>query len=209
MNIRQIAIGFGATLLLWNAPSNAAVQCTCPTVTADGEGNTSCSASESGERCTIDFNLFGPVREERAAQILAEVTHEEIFRPDPAASTVEGLTLAEQQGRLVDAVLVYLVVAAADQAARRPDTINTGNFSYVANEIREQPRRIEAAFSKSAADSWLNVDDESLRRAPRENPERYGGIILVPGCVEVQVNELWVMFKTYWSPARLLPRCAE
>src|SRR5689334_12269066 len=67
-NMRHISlVAIVIVTLMPPLPARAAnVNCSCPSVAADGIGNTSCSTAESNGRCTIDFNTFGAAREERA-----------------------------------------------------------------------------------------------------------------------------------------------
>ena len=65
----KLIIGCGAIILLAGVASAGTVQCTCPNINAKGTGDTSCSATETGSECTIDFNTFNPADEEAAAEI--------------------------------------------------------------------------------------------------------------------------------------------
>jgi hypothetical protein len=80
--LKLLSCCVGLIIALMSISASAKVQCSCPKVPADGEGNTSCSASESGGRCTIDFNLFGLESERRAAQLLIDFAHTKLTLPD-------------------------------------------------------------------------------------------------------------------------------
>src|SRR5712664_547457 len=105
--------------------AQAKVQCSCHTVSADGEGNTSCSVAESRGRCTIDYNLFGPASEKRAADLLTQHGVAKIKLPDLNLSPDESLQMLSSKGgeELQDALLIYIAVATGDQRSRRPETI--------------------------------------------------------------------------------------
>jgi hypothetical protein len=57
-------------LLIGNSQGFARIQCTCQSVNAVGEGNSSCSTAESNGKCTVDFNQFPNFALERAANAL-------------------------------------------------------------------------------------------------------------------------------------------
>jgi hypothetical protein len=193
--------------------ASAKVQCSCPTVPADGEGNTSCSASESGGRCTIDFNLFGPENEMRAAQLLGQFGHIQLTLPDAALPPDQALRKmsSSREGQLVDAVLIYLTVAAGEQYARTPQSVPLGGLKELVDAARSDglKRLINKAFNLDAMKQWWGLSDESLRRLSIP-VERVGSAIVSPGCIEFKTSEgLWIMFKANWSPARIIPRCGS
>jgi hypothetical protein len=203
-------------LLVASSGRVVANDCSCQTIMAFGHGNTSCSASELNSRCTIDYNLFSPVAEGRAAEMLRAAGLSTLQAPPPGTS-VQALFQAEQAGQkaLVDAVMVYLLVGAADHS------IDTGqNLNEVAADIvrvlstRTEPSvndRIADAFTRATAERWLNVPDDQLRDGIVPKAERFADnrITRAPGCIEVRLNHVWVMFKISWSAMRRMPRCGE
>ena len=208
MNYKIFLVSVAAGLMIFGFEKSvmSAVQCSCPTVSAEGEGETSCSAAESSGLCTIDFNLFGEEREGRAASFLSEHAGIDVERPNPFSTTEDGLRFAEENGTLPGVVLLYLVVAASSQAERTENFRLLDRFEEIRNEIFEVPSEIEKAFDVSQLERWRTVPDkelspDSLRVIERPN------MILSPGCVEVSIGEVWVMFKTWWSPARITKRC--
>src|SRR5579859_7492450 len=113
-NIR-IRIMFGIVLiaasLCLGRSALAENRCTCPKVPALGVGDSSCSASESDGRCAVDFNLFGPEREQRAVDLLKPVLGR-FEAPSSDMSSVDAI-MRSSPDQIVDFVLVYLVVGLA------------------------------------------------------------------------------------------------
>src|ERR1700757_1644699 len=111
------------------------VQCSCKTVSADGEGNTSCSVSESqaqnGKHCTIDFNLFGVESENRAADLLIKYAEVQVKKPNAEVGPEQSLLnlSAKSSEELLDAILVYLTVAVADQGAKYEKTLSNADLN--------------------------------------------------------------------------------
>jgi hypothetical protein len=193
--------------------SFASNDCTCPKVPASGQGNTSCSASEANNRCTVDYNVFFE-RERRSVEFLSKAGVDSIRAPDPSVSAVE--TIARLKGRnqeLTDAILIYLTVALSAQ----PSASDLGKVAKtIADTVHSQAvsGRIAAAFESS--DTVSAGSDENLIRQPPNNLTLEGfataGEVtgrIVPGCVELYVRDVWVMFKVAWSPYRLQPRCGR
>ena len=166
--------------------AEAGVQCTCPTIDAEGEGSTSCTASESNDKCTIDYNLFGE-RENRAARFL-DYAGISVTRPDPNMNFAQFVRLSGTQK--VDAVIFYLSVAASAQG-QEFDSF----FNAMVHELRQNyQEEIMAAFDHRHLKSANLLANES-------------DIVISPGCVELRVDGFWVMFKSARSPYREAPRC--
>ena len=193
------------------APSGAKVQCSCPKIQADGDGITSCSASENRGRCTIDFNLFGPDSEKRAADWLRRAGRI-VAAPDPNASAEDALLRLSRASpqQIVDAVLVYLVVAAANQSVRErldappslAELVKTASSDAFA-------RQLALAFGVDAQRQWSSTAEDILRTT-KVPALAVDGATVSPGCLEfTTAGGLWMMFKTNWSAARLLPRCGD
>lgn len=192
---------------------SAKVQCSCPTISADGEGNTSCSASESDGRCTIDFNLFGKESETRAAELLRNLGRKGLTIPNPTLSPSQSLTTLSKsrEQELVDAVLIYMTVAAGNQYARLPQSVPVDSLKELVDAAcsDDLKKRIYGAFNQNALQQWWGCSDEDLRNRQIRS-ETVGGAIVSPGCIEFTTsNGLWIMFKTNWSPARIFPRCGS
>jgi hypothetical protein len=199
------------TLLSTSAVAN---DCACPTVQANGKGSTSCSASESNGRCTIDYNLFSPAAEQLAGQLLTAGGLPQIRIPSPGINTIQNLLELSQRGGppLVDAVLVYLMVATADRIIDGTGGNATDSavrdIVVIVTPFRD---RIETAFNGENMTQWLGTPNEQIPA----NPAQFGlftsladnRLILAPGCIEVRSGNLWVMFKASWSAMRLKPRC--
>lgn len=203
--VMKFSLVLSAVFLLFaDGPTWAVTQCTCPRVQASGVGNTSCSASESNGKCTVDFNIFFE-RENRAVDLLKRAGISSIHVPDPRNNAVIGL--ANMRGRrdeFVDAILIYLTVALSAQS-------NANDLVPTVRQI------IDAVRSSSMADRILQAFDPSgagFLQPDRTNPviENFPSRIrgrMVPGCMELFVDNAWVMFKTNWSPFSNAPRCGR
>jgi len=203
----------GLLFVLMSISASAQVRCSCPKIPADGEGNTSCSAAESGGRCTVDFNLFGRDSERRAADLLSKYGRREATPPDPRLSAVDALKALSSRDRqqLVDAVCVYMVVAAGNQSARVPQSVPLDGLRELVDAVSsdELIMSIEAAFNLEALNHWSKVTDEELRRGTIP-VHTVGRAIVSPGCIEFTTRgSLWMMFKANWSAARLAPSCGS
>jgi len=195
-----------ATALPESASAN---DCACPTVRAFGKGNTSCSASESDGRCTIDFNLFDPRAEAVAANLLRSAGLE-VVQPPPIP-TVQALIEIGQRDPdlLADAVLVYLMVAAADQAIDTSADSSRG-AQDVARLARPLRKQISSEFSPDTTQRWLATPDSQLGQTqPQVNSFSDNQVVLAPGCLEIRTDRFWAMFKASWSPLRVRPRCGR
>jgi len=212
MNSRQTTLilfraSISLILALVLSAAEGKIQCSCPKIPADGEGNSSCSTAEVNSRCSIDFNIFGLEAENRAASILAKAAGTPITIPPQGPSTVETLrTLRPEQ--VVDAVLVYLAVAAGNLVGRDSKYLNEAAFKALVDSVRKSSSSIGQAFDSSGAAKWVGISDEDLRQRPDYSVARDGFLLIAPGCVEASLpGNTWVMFKANWSPARVFPQC--
>lgn len=197
-----------AVALLLSGPVRAENNCTCPTVTADGKGDSSCSAAEASGQCTIDFNIFPPEREQRAFDLMKSVTKVPLSLPPPGADSVDAMYKASANGQTVQVLLVYLAIAAADQEQAHPGTIDQGALGNIAAQVTDAGKEaIEQAFSAEAAKEFSATSPLSPADSKGVVILNADGLIVSPGCVEATRNGLWVMFKAKWSPAALAPGC--
>ena len=216
--MRTLAAVIGG-LFFWAliVPASAKVQCSCPNVPADGEGNSSCSASESHNRCTLDFNLFGKESEDRAAELLRKYGVKKIVRADSSFNAVENLRqLAySKSDDIPSLVALYLIVAAGDYYARAPGALPADGMKEIIASV-ESPavsRALIEAFQASSMKTWDIVSDAELRRQrpaveKAMNTRRIGHTTVSHGCIEVATKSgLWVMFKAAWSPSRIFEDC--
>lgn len=167
--------------------TEAAVKCNCPTIDAKGEGNTSCSASESNNECTIDYNLFAE-REQRANNLLNNAGVN-LLVPNPRANSIDLRNL--HGSRRVDAVILYMSVAASAQG------------SLVSTKLKHIVQRLRNNFSTTINQAFTPVPPSSSKTILVNN----SNVVISSGCVEMRVPGLWVMFKAQWSPFRAMPRC--
>jgi hypothetical protein len=194
-----LALILASIAAISNTPARAETQCTCPKVAASGVGNTSCSASESNSKCTVDFNIFFE-REARATALLSRAGLQ-LSVPDSNLSASIGLAqLKNQPNQLADAILIYLTVALSAQP-------NANELNQVVQRIASTVRsgtissRLVTAFDPSAG--------AGLQRSDNPQLDDFDGMRgrIVPGCIELFIGDTWVMFKTNWSPYAATPRC--
>ncbi|GIT93332.1 hypothetical protein JANAI62_37610 [Jannaschia pagri] len=198
----HISLFFGVMVTV-ATNAKADVRCKCPSISAEGEGNSSCSANESGGTCTIDFNLFG-VREVRASEFLSEQL-EPNFQPFPNQNTVDSLRQAEESGILFDQVFMYLNVAAISQGTRNPESVPLSEIESLFSLASEFQKEIEFAFSQQV---FGQVMSGSLV-FPTDMFVDMGEVVISPGCVEILHSGQWLMFKTHWSLAAEAPGCSS
>ena len=185
---------------------NAEVRCTCPTIKADGKGNSSCSVNESGGRCTIDYNLFGD-RETQAADLLNNISGYR-FTPYPTLSTRESLDAAASNNELSRQVQLYLLVATVSQQMSFPNSVDNRTFSDVENMINNYDHQIIQAFDPQLVDHFST--SQNLIQSPNDSNLVLvddTDIVITYGCISIETNGAYMMFKTWWSPSRLLPKC--
>ena len=185
---------------------NAKVRCTCPTIKADGKGNNSCSVNESGGRCTIDYNLFGD-RETQAADLLSQILSYS-FKSYPNLNTKDSLLEAANNDELWRQVQLYLLVAAVSQKNSYSSSVDDKTFSDVDKLIKEYDRVIMEAFEPHLADK--HSGSENLMQLPGADilvlVDKFD-IVISYGCISIETNGAYMMFKTWWSPARFEPQC--
>lgn len=210
-----VLIVFMALPASW--PAHGQTTCVCPNVKARGVGDTSCSASEDHGFCTVDFNLFGPKREDRALALLRESGAEALRIPNPNAPSSD-LPQADPT-RLLDYVLIYLTVALGDQfAAAGPSDSGRAMLRSLVEAAHDRNSAfrddVMAAFGPKAARHLPSLPPEVLQHQPPVEARRgepvagFRQVRFSPGCIEiVGTDGVWLMFKTNWSLARSLPRC--
>jgi hypothetical protein len=85
-----------------------------------------------------------------------------------------------------------------------PESISAQQIGELIEYAKENySDQINAAF----VDHFQLYDP--LSPAPDQIPVLFAdsNIVVTPGCVEIRVDELWVMYKAFWSPARASPQC--
>jgi hypothetical protein len=183
--------------------AEAAVRCSCKTISADGEGNTSCSAAESNNRCTVDFNQFARERTDQAFSMAQDAPGISIKPPSPLENPIAALATSPEKLPLVT---VYLLVAAASLQSRFPGTFSSSDVKSLLSQVRQERQRIEDAFSDKQREDWSRTADANVGNF---NVSVAGDVTTAPGCVEVYAGGRWIMFKAAWSPARVTPRCSR
>ena len=170
------------------------VRCTCPSVKADGKGNTSCSATETGNRCTIDFNEFGRHVEYQAAQALSNATNRSFAVVEFRRRNTYGRfsSLFSRQDRLLDQLAIYMAVSTVQVTDLRPSSSNVRRaLKDMVEKLRNNGATIRRVF----------LSETSRTR-------HYAGSLNVSsGCIEVRVSGFWFMYKAAWSKAKSSPQC--
>jgi hypothetical protein len=185
--------------------------CRCQTVPALGKGNTSCSTSESAGTCTIDYNLFSPLADERSTQILRAAGLASVQQPPPGLPIQGLLEIAQRSpNQLADYVLVYLFVATADRAIDSNARFDDEARDVIRLTAPLRPQ-IQNVFGTEQAQQWLPVPDDRVRQGPNAPAASFADnqVTLAPGCIEVRTSRFWTMFKASWSPARIRPHCGS
>jgi hypothetical protein len=205
------------TFVAYSSNSAATIQCTCPSIAAEAKGNSSCSATETGSRCTIDFNRFPDFLESKAAEDLSKALDEGVNFPpegvdksfaeseESAAVLSEAIRVATESKNddgFNQLLLIYLTIAVASRTDA--ENVYKGNadfFSDLRNVVSAQSASLQNAFK--IPDAVPAIEGVVVGRA------EYGKVSLIftPGCVEARSGEIWVMYKTYWASAARLPRC--
>jgi hypothetical protein len=193
-----LALIVAAMPVIFSAPAHAATQCACPKVAASGVGNTSCSASETNDRCTVDFNIFF----EREARTLAFLSKAGvgIKAPDPNLNALLALSLVKNEpNQLADAIILYLTVALSAQP----------NASDLTKAVQSIASTVRSPAISSRLAREFDPDVRGVLPSDNNPIENFGGTRgrLLPGCIELFADNTWVMFKTSWSPYAGTPRC--
>ena len=169
------------------AHAQAALECSCLHSSMVVTGGTACTAVETPDRCMVSFNHLGDV--------------------------VEALSSSEREGHLLEAVTAYLLVSAAGHAFAVGGGPGQGLRAAMDDVVRiltrdeELSASVALAFSSHTRDRWITIVDGGL---PITVPIfRSAGVVLLPGCIEVTVQDVWLMFKVPWSPARTSPQCTD
>lgn len=193
------------------SPSVAAEgRCKCPTISAEAKGNSSCSGTETGNLCTINFNRFPDQIENRAADYLSKII------PNPL-----GFPPGKVSSELVD------VAESADVLAATANNSETDEFNqllltylFVSVASREDASGIFDRDNQfiSTLVGWVENNSLELRSlfARGTPPVKASSIeldgltlTLSPGCIEAKSKDLWVMYKTYWAHAAQKPQCGD
>ena len=188
------------TLVLGTSQGFARTQCTCQSVNAVGEGNSSCSTAESNGKCTVDFNQFPPVVLNRAADELhsADRTFSaNIIDLNRDASFVLRETRDAQQ--LANTIVLYMAVAVTMQSGGKPV------LDYESSDLQAL-----IAFAKEKRNLFVSLFRMPTERGHSESGTYRSGISFTqaPGCMDIMLpGGLRVMFKARWSPAAVYPRC--
>jgi hypothetical protein len=174
------------------------VQCKCITVKARGTGNSSCSASESGEECMIDYNTFDESVENKAHGLVKEILGDDsVFFEKIGRGTecVDGLDpktamrLSEKPSNLVDQILVYSMVSVVQNEAAIK-MIYRLNSRALIKTLRDSARKAAKAFIGNGGEY------------------RESGVLITQGCIEIRYEpNLWAMYKSKYSKAAGKPQC--
>ena len=175
------------------------VQCSCPTVSAKGTGDTSCSATETGGKCTIDFNTFSFEDEQAAADLLASstpwsITYQRFDRhkyPGGFNSEQAQLLANYDVSAFVDQLLVYILVS----GVQMDFNLDSEALAALHNSLRQNGPAIAKTFNGGGSSG---IEGEFPGRA-----------LITRGCVEITLDRgsYWGMFKAFWAENRMSPQC--
>lgn len=106
-----------AAFLLITGAAQAGIRCTCPSIQAEGDGNTDCDAIEAAGWCTIVYNQFDPQLLQSTADQLNNVLGRPVkFIPETHwVDSYLGLANLAKDGAndaFFEALMLYLSVAA-------------------------------------------------------------------------------------------------
>jgi hypothetical protein len=178
------------------------VQCNCPTINAQGTGNSDCSASESSGVCTIDFNTFADADENLAIGLVSSALSSGGFRQEKISfmklgyqtDFIYGLdkeaakTLKNKiKNGLTDQLIVYAMVSVVQNETAQFDMKQLG---AVFKKLREHPEEVSNAYIGNSG----RFDSE--------------GVLVTEGCIEIKAgDQLWAMFKSRYSPSIKSSQC--
>lgn len=198
---------YGFVLALWAPPTLAKTQCSCPTVDAVGEGNSSCSVAEYKKRCTIDFNQFGQAAEQRAWASLERTKPPGEFKP---YFTAPGPGGAGQVMRDLGAKSPDLIAATAVLYMTVPVTAQKDGRQLL--DYSEQDLRDLVAFASANGPLFRDVFGRQAGSA-EPTPGTWNDnikYVRASGCMEVLLPRgLNVMLKMEWSTVAEKPRCGK
>jgi hypothetical protein len=186
--------------------------CRCKTISAEGYGSSSCSANESGGTCRIEYNEFSDEVLLRAQELfkVAKVTTPQIAGFGPRSQQETAFRVAAlPPEQLVGTLLVYLAVSATHGGAFTAEKAQA--LGRALAEDGRVVKSIVTAFDKSAVDRGMS-DYRRDEAAPADVNElktssgRALGVVS-RGCLAVQIEKDWYMYKAFWSPARTAPQC--
>jgi len=114
---------------------------------------------------------------------------------------------------LLDAILIYMTVAAGEQSLRCPKSVPVEALGEVVIAVRGDAlaNRIAKAFGEDARKWSATLSDEETRKlGTGQLAFTVDRATISPGCIEfTTAGGLWLMFKTAWSPARIVPGCGS
>jgi hypothetical protein len=189
-------------ILFCAAHGFARTQCTCQTVNAVGEGNSSCSTAESNGKCTVDFNPFPAPVLTRAAAVLSSVDSSfSVSFTDANRDASFLLNQTRNAKQLAETVVLYMAAAATMQTDGNPA------LSYESSDLSAL-----IAFAKSAPDLFESVfrKESQYGRSESGTHRSIASYTVAPGCMDIVLPRgLRVMFKAMWSPVAANHRCED
>ena len=178
-------------LLLSVSGQASHVKCKCPQVDARGTGDSSCSASETGGRCSIAFNEFDPAYEAAAIDVLKELISWKDIQLKPTGlnetfTQQKAIRLIRNPEQLMDQILVYSLVSLAE----RGDVKNYGDQIVEAHKLMSKHA---AQISNSFVSGRQKINDS--------------GLSVTHGCLAYRTGEFWIMYKAIWSESIEREQC--
>lgn len=174
------------------------VKCTCPAIAADGVGNSSCSASEADDRCTVDFNEFGEALEQEAVatiESLADGLGLEVQPPSQLFQSTPEFSLEIAKELEPDALVVQIMSYAFVALLQTESGFwikEDSEFGEALSDLLNQSDAVAQAFLTPG----IQIGDPD---------ELY---FVSHGCLEIETSsDNWVMYKAFWSNAARSPQC--
>mgnify|MGYP000073690972 CR=1 FL=1 len=197
------------------------VQCTCPTVNAEGTGNSSCSASESGGKCTVDFNHFDQEDKQTAANVWNRVLNGRNFSPNLDIKSWRDLLELQRKepDAFISNLMVYLLVAYVGGTQDIRDISRYEKVLRAVNSTLSERHKVDL-LRRFSYETYYNFANMDLNNIPYYSLTEYSNAITVPvpardvsviianGCIEVRSQNFWLMYKAWWSPTARFPQCA-
>ena len=170
------------------------VQCQCPNIKAKGTGDTSCSATESGSNCTIDFNYFNPADEAAAYNALNQGNQDDLSWVGVDAPP---LNFARSQNldhiTLVNTILIYTLIS----GVQHEDSIPIEDIFSIHSELINNSETVFGAFNNTGSSSDFSTSEMNA--------------FILHGCIELvsRNSNYWGMFKTNWSENAPAKQCGR
>ena len=173
------------------------VNCECPSISAKGTGNSSCSATENSGECTIDYNQFDLNIVEKAKSFVSQYTPRP-FEYKHIRQSRQLFKLSPE--KLVDQLLIYMMVAVVQSRKAIIDT----------KKLRISFQSFEKDLRVSFQSMRTKKNAKKIHQAFHDESESYKneGVYVTNGCIEITIRgKFWAMYKNDLSKVASQPQC--